>query len=125
MKKIIIKFGDGTKVPALLNETETARAIYDALPFTSEVETWGEEIYFEIPLKLKEEKPKAYVQLGDLGYWLPGKAMCIFFGKTPTTKGDKIEPYSPVNVFGRLEKEGDMKILKEIKAEAKVTVERA
>ncbi|MFX0196693.1 MAG: cyclophilin-like fold protein [Candidatus Hodarchaeota archaeon] len=82
----------------------TTKAIWDALPFESKVQTWGDEIYFSIPVDIAEENAKEVVELGDLGYWPPGAAFCIFFGKTPTSKGDEIRPASRVNVFGALTK---------------------
>ncbi len=82
----------------------TMKAIWEALPFESKVQTWGDEIYFNIPVDVAEENAKEVVKLGDLGYWPPGAAFCIFFGKTPASKGDEIRPASRVNVFGALEK---------------------
>ncbi|HHW13373.1 MAG TPA: hypothetical protein GXX28_00370 [Firmicutes bacterium] len=87
---------------AELNETGTARAIAQALPITGRVNTWGEEIYFPIPVKLGDEQGRAEVAVGELGYWPPGGAFCIFFGRTPASVGPKPRALSPVNVFGRL-----------------------
>ncbi len=53
-------------------------------------ETWGDEIYFAIPVSLKEDGPRATVEVGDLGYWPPGRAFCIFFGPTPASRGDEV-----------------------------------
>lgn len=82
----------------------TTKAIWEALPFEAKVQTWGDEIYFSIPVDVAEENAKEVVKLGDLGYWPPGAAFCIFFGKTPASKSDEIRPASRVNVFGALEK---------------------
>ena len=87
---------------AELNETETAKKIHQALPIETTVNTWGEEIYFTIPLKTKLEKGTTVVNLGDLGYWPAGPAFCIFFGKTPVSTETEIKPASAVTVIGRL-----------------------
>ncbi|NDF95568.1 MAG: hypothetical protein EB107_07000, partial [Proteobacteria bacterium] len=82
---------------ATLNETATASEIWDALPITARANIWGDEIYFAIPVHRDEENAKATVGLGDLGYWPPGNAFCIFYGPTPMSRGDEIRPASPVN----------------------------
>jgi hypothetical protein len=95
-------------------ESPTGKAIYEALPIEAYVRTWGEEIYFEIPVKVKLEKnAKTKVNVGDLAYWPDGPAFCIFFGPTPASYGQQPVAASEVNVFGRL-KNLDKKSLKEI-----------
>ena len=108
---------------ALLDESETARLVWDALPLTVAGETWGDEIYFSIPVKAKPERPQETVELGDLGYWPPGTAFCIFFGPTPMSRGEEIRPASPVNVFGKIV--GDPTVFKKVRAGTKIRVERA
>lgn len=105
-----------------LNETRTANIIWEALPLSASANTWGEEIYFAIPVKLEAEDAQAVVSLGDLGYWPPGNAFCIFFGRTPVSRGDEIRPASPVNVFGRLM--GDPTVFKTVHDGETVTIER-
>jgi hypothetical protein len=102
---------------------ETAKAIWEALPLEARANTWGDEIYFSIPVRIEAENPKAIVDLGDLGYWPPGNAFCIFFGPTPMSRGDEIRPASPVNVFGRVM--GDPKVFKAVRGGEKVRLERA
>src|ERR1700675_4038946 len=82
---------------ARFNASRTAGAIWDALPIEAKAETWGDEVYFSIGLDGGEEAPQAVVEMGDLGYWPPGQAFCIFFGRTPASRGDEIRPASPVN----------------------------
>lgn len=102
MKKILISVGN-VSVPAELKETPTALAIWDALPIEGSANTWGDEIYFEIPVNLPQESDaRAEVEIGDLGYWPTGSAFCIFFGPTPASTGVKPVAASPVNVFGHL-----------------------
>ena len=83
MKKIVIKAGQ-VEAKAELNESATATVIWQALPIEGSANTWGEEIYFQIPVS-QDLKPDAreVVELGDLAYWPRGEAFCIFFGATP------------------------------------------
>ena len=118
-RKIKIAVGK-IELEAWLNETKTATKIFEALPITSTVNTWGDEIYFTIPVDAKPEDARELVGLGDIAYWPPGKAMCIFFGKTPISRGDEIRPASPVNIIGKVE--GDPKLLKKVKDGAEITI---
>lgn len=108
---------------AELNETKIAELIWNALPINGKVNTWGEEIYFGISIKAEDEKPQEVVQLGDLGFWVPGTAFCIFFGKTPSSRGDEIRPYSPVTVVGKLL--GDPKELLKVTDGTRIILEKA
>jgi hypothetical protein len=101
----------------------TARAVWDALPIEARASTWGDEIYFSIPVEAEAENPKEVVEMGDLGYWPPGSAFCIFFGPTPASRGDEIRPASPVNVLGRVE--GDPRVFKKVRGGERVVIERA
>jgi len=120
-KKITIKTED-VKVDASLNDSETAQKIWDAIPIKGSVNTWGDEIYFSIPVEAPLEDEKEVVSEGDLGYWPPGSAFCIFFGPTPASQGDEIRPASPVNVFGKII--GDPKVFKKVQSGAKIIVEK-
>ncbi len=122
MKRIKITAG-GVSATATLKDTRTAEAIWHALPLEARANTWGDEIYFSIPVRLDEEDAQAVVEMGDLGYWPPGNAFCIFFGPTPASSGDEIRPASPVNVFGRVE--GEAVVFKTVPSGATVRVERA
>jgi hypothetical protein len=102
---------------------ETAEAVWEALPIEARANTWGDEIYFGIPVKVDPENPREVVGLGDLAYWPPGNAFCIFFGKTPASRGDEIRPASAVNVFGKVE--GDPKVFKKVRSGDTVRIERA
>ena len=111
-------------VTAVLHQTPTADAIWSALPIEASANTWGDEIYFSIPVKATlETDAQEVVQLGDLGYWPPGTAFCIFFGPTPTSHGDEIRPASAVNIVGKVH--GDPKVFKQVLDGAKVVIERA
>ncbi|MBM3190156.1 MAG: hypothetical protein FJZ90_15725 [Chloroflexi bacterium] len=121
MARIRITAGE-VVATAELNQSKTAQAIWDALPIEARANTWGDEIYFGIPVHLDEENTKGVVDLGDLGYWPPGHAFCIFFGRTPVSRGSEIRPASPVNVFGKVE--GDPKRFTQVPDGARVRLEK-
>jgi hypothetical protein len=121
--RILIKTGDVT-TQGVLNDTSTANAVWEALPVTGKANTWGDEIYFAIPVK-EELEPTARetVEKGDLGYWPPGRAFCIFFGPTPASTGTEIRPASAVNIIGHIE--GDPAIFKKVKDGARIQIDPA
>ena len=90
------------ELDAELNDSETASRILAELPIRSNFNTWGDEIYFQISVTADPEDPRETVEAGDLAYWPPGKAFCIFWGPTPASQGDEIRPASPVNPVGRV-----------------------
>lgn len=107
---------------AELNNSHTAQMIWDVLPIEEHGSAWGDEIYFSIPVNADAENPREVVELGDLGYWPPGTAFCIFFGPTPMSLGDEIRPASAVNVIGKLT--GDPKAFKQVKSGTTVKIEK-
>jgi hypothetical protein len=121
MRKMRITAGD-VSAEAVLNDSATAEAIWDALPIEARASTWGDEIYFGIPVHLDEQDAREVVNLGDLGYWPPGHAFCIFFGRTPMSRGNEIRPASPVNVFGQVE--GDARVFTRVPNGARIRLER-
>jgi hypothetical protein len=121
IRRIEIAAG-GVTVDAELNETQTAQAVWDGLPIEGAANTWGDEIYFSTPIALDLEAGQEVVEMGDLGYWPPGKALCLFFGPTPASRGDEIRPASGVTVFGRVVE--DATVLKAVEDGARVTVRR-
>ena len=122
MKKIRI-IVDDISAEAELSGSKTSKAIWDALPIENTVNTWGEEIYFEIPVKSAlDETAKEVVEKGDLGYWPTGKAFCIFFGPTPASEGDEIRPASAVNIVGKVA--GDTEVFKSIQQGTNIKLER-
>ena len=123
MKIKIITEETGEVQATLTDENPgTAKALYEALPIEARANIWGDEIYFSIPVHHEEENSKEVVEMGDLGYWPPGNAFCIFFGPTPASRGDEIRPASPVNVFGRVD--GDPKVFKKVRGGAKIRLEQ-
>lgn len=113
----------GVSASATMNDSATAAAIWEALPIEAQGNTWGDEIYFSIPVRMPEQNGREVVELGDIAYWPPGTAFCIFFGPTPASRGDEIRPASAVNVVGRIE--GDPKIFRSVASGTKVILERA
>jgi hypothetical protein len=117
--KIKIKVND-ISVKAKLYDNKMAKDIWDVLPLKGIVKTWGDEIYFPIPIKTGYSNKKAVVDVGELGFWKPGNAFCIFFGPTPGS--DKPKPANPVDVFGKVI--DDPKIFKKISNGAKIKIEK-
>jgi hypothetical protein len=119
--RITIRIGT-LAMEAELNETATAQKIAAALPLRADFHTWGDEIYFAIPVDAAlDDSAQDVVALGDLGYWPPGKALCIFFGQTPVSQPGKIMPASAVNVIGKVL--GDATAFKAVMREQGVVVE--
>lgn len=101
--KVIIESAK-IELKGFIYDTPTGKTIWNILPFKSNINTWGEEIYFDIPGVNLELEPdaRANVEIGEIGYWDVGKSMCIFWGRTPASKNDKPVAASPVNVFGKM-----------------------
>jgi hypothetical protein len=119
-KKIKITCGS-VILAAELNDTATARAVADALPITGSVNRWGEEVYFDIPVKMKlEAGARADVEIGEIGYWPTGSAFCVFFGPTPMSKSDQPRAASPVNIIGNVT--GDAKKLSSTRDGEKIVI---
>jgi hypothetical protein len=120
MPRIRFDFGS-LMLEAELLDTPTAKAILGALPVTSSVMTWGEEVYFDIPVDVaREADARAVVTAGEIAYWPDGTAIAIGFGRTPVSRGDEIRLASPVNIWAKAL--SDVKALKAVKAGTKVTV---
>ena len=121
--RIKIKSGN-VEATAELKNTPTAKAIYKKLPIESTANTWGDEVYFEIPVSLEAEgDAKEIVEKGDIAYWPHGECFCIFFGKTPASEDDRPKAASKVNVFGKIN--GNYNILKKIYGGDKIIIEKA
>ena len=101
-----IRVGE-VEAPACLNDSDTAGKVFDILPFSSSVSVWGDEVYFDVPVDAGLENGQDLVELGDVACWPQGKALCIFFGRTPIGEGDEIRPISPVTVVGRVTADGE------------------
>jgi hypothetical protein len=120
MARIRFDFG-GVQLDAELLDTPTAKAIAAALPIAGEAMTWGEEVYFDIPVEVaREQDAKAVVTPGEIAYWPDGHAIAIGFGRTPISKGGECRLASPCNIWAKAI--GDVKTLKSVRAGAKIEV---
>lgn len=120
MARIRFDFGTLT-LDAELLDTPTAKAIAAALPISSSALTWGEEVYFDVPVEVKREgNARAVVTPGEIAYWPEGPAIALGFGRTPISQGNETRLASPCNIFARAL--SDVKALGKVKAGTKVEV---
>jgi hypothetical protein len=120
MARIRFEFATLTLEAELL-DTPTAKAIAATLPVTSSVLTWGEEVYFDVPVNVAREKDaRAVIVPGEIAYWPEGPAIAIGFGRTPISRGDETRLASPCNVFAQAL--GDVKTLAKVKSGETVEV---
>lgn len=103
-----------------LDDSDTANSIYLALPLEREINVWGGEIYFEIPVEHALQQGKKVMDVGEVAYWPEGNAFCIFFGRTPVSKGNAPEAYSEVTPIGRVVT--NLKLLEELPDRTVVTL---
>ncbi len=122
LSRIKINVGE-VSLKATLNDSLTASRIWEALPIQGNVNCWGDEIYFSIPVKVEEaDDARQDMEVGELAYWPSGSAFCIFFGPTPVSTGDAPRAYSNVNPFGRIDE--DVSTLKTVRDGEVVRIER-
>jgi uncharacterized protein len=120
---ILIRAGKIT-LTAELDDSPSAAEIASHLPIASEAGRWGDEVYFETGITLRlAADARDVLRAGEVAYWPPGKALCIFWGRTPSSQGEEIRAASPVNVIGRVV--GDAGVLKDVRAGEAIRVERA
>jgi hypothetical protein len=111
-RKVAFDIGGETFL-ADLHDTPVADAIWNSLPLETGFSTWGDEIYFDTGVDVDPDESHETVELGDVGYWPPGRALCLFYGATPMSGPGEIRPASPVAVFGKLH--GDPKLLESVR----------
>lgn len=99
MRKIVIQVGE-IVIHAKLRDTATAEAIYAQLPFQSSAQTWGDEVYFSVPVSAAlEGNAKDVVELGELAFWVEGNCIAIGFGPTPISQHDEIRLAAKTNIW--------------------------
>ncbi|MCJ7698657.1 cyclophilin-like fold protein [Candidatus Bathyarchaeota archaeon] len=91
----------------------TVDLVVRRLPVEGRAALWKEEVYFETPIKMGEEKAKATVEAGTIAFWPMGSAICIFYGTS--------QPYSPVSILGKIT--GNLELFKQVKSGTKIRVE--
>ena len=97
-----------------IRSPRTVDAIIRQLPLEGRAALWQQEVYFDIPVKMGNEKAKPTVEKGTLADWPMGSALCIFYGET--------QPYSPVNIIGQVTK--NLELFESVKSGAKIIVEK-
>jgi len=106
-----------------LFDTPTAKKIMEALPIKAIANRWGDEIYFSVPVESQlEENAKEVLEIGDVCFWVSGRSIAIFFGKTPASKKDEPRAIEPVNIVGKVI--GDVNVLKNINSGDTIRLEK-
>ena len=104
----------------------TVKAILENLPIEVNINKWGKELYTDkTSIIAHEENAKSEVNLLDVAYWPEGNALCLFYGPTPISKSDKIEPYSPVNIVGHIVNDQSNNIINKVKDTSRVIIKQA
>ncbi|MEO1720280.1 MAG: cyclophilin-like fold protein [Pseudomonadota bacterium] len=121
-RKVLIAAGDVT-LSATLRDTPTADAIWDALPISGRVMTWGCEIYFSTSLSIsRDADAKSVMEPGEIAFWPDGSAIAVGFGPTPISQADEIRLASPSNVWA--DADGDVRMFETVSAGEDVSVTR-
>ena len=122
MTRIRIQIGE-IEIYGAVNDSDVAKSVVSVLPINSSFNTWGDEIYFPIPIELDITDGQEVVLAGDIAYWPPGHALCIFYGQTPASRDGEIRAASEVYVIGNIL--GDADVLKSADKGAKISIELA
>ncbi|HYZ94029.1 MAG TPA: cyclophilin-like fold protein [Actinomycetota bacterium] len=107
-KRLRIRAGD-VELLARLRDTPTADMLWMQLPVAGRAARWGDEFYFTVPSMMAEREDDArdVMEVGEIGYWVEGQAIAIFFGPTPASRGNEPRAVVPVNVVGAIERNAD------------------
>ena len=121
-RKIIIST-ENLRMEAILAERSSADIFWNTLPITGQVNTWGDEIFFNVNLQMPlDDDASDIVESGDIAFWPPGSAFCIFFGRTPASLGDEVRAASAVNVLGKID--GDEREFRSVPSGEEVRLEQ-
>ncbi|HAE33502.1 MAG: hypothetical protein FI713_07455 [SAR202 cluster bacterium] len=121
-RKIIIST-ENLRMEAILAEGSSADIFWNTLPITGQVNTWGDEIYFNVNLQMPlDDDASDIVESGDIAFWPPGSAFCIFFGRTPASLGDEVRAASAVNVLGKID--GDEREFRSVPSGEEIRLEQ-
>ncbi|MEC9278865.1 MAG: cyclophilin-like fold protein [Chloroflexota bacterium] len=121
-RKIIIST-EKLRMEAILTEGSSADMFWNALPLTGRANTWGDEIYFNVNLQMQlDSNASDIVESGNIAFWPPGSAFCIFFGRTPASLGDEVRAASAVNVLGKID--GDERDFRSVPSGEEVRLEK-
>ena len=121
-RKIIIST-ENLRMEAILAEGSAADIFWNTLPITGQVNTWGDEIYFNVNLQMPlDDDASDIVESGDIAFWPPGSAFCIFFGRTPASSGDEVRAASAVNVLGKID--GDEREFRSVPSGEEIRLEQ-
>ncbi len=112
----------GTSFEGALNDEAISQKVIECLPIQATVMRWGEEIYFDVPVKMANMKPTREVKVGDIAYWSDGPCLCVFFGKTPASTNQEPRPASDVTIIGHTD--ASPELLRTIKQHSTLSVER-
>ena len=122
LKMTHIRFQIGElEIYGTVNDSDVAKSVVSVLPINSSFNTWGDEIYFPIPIELDITDGQEVVLAGDIAYWPPGHALCIFYGQTPASRDGEIRAASEVYVIGNIQ--GDADVLKSVDKGSKISIE--
>jgi hypothetical protein len=118
-ERVLIKLDDS-------RSPNTVKAILENLPIEVNINKWGKELYTDkTSITAHEENAKSEVNLLDVAYWPEGNALCLFYGPTPISKSDKIEPYSPVNIVGHIVSDQSINIINKVNDTSRVIIKQA
>ena len=121
MARIKIAWGS-SEVTADLRETQTAKQLLKSLPCAARAQTWGEEVYFELPVEAQlEADARQVVEPGAVCFWVEGSALALPYGRTPVSQGNECRLVTRCNVLGKIQ--GDPRELKKVKAGETIRVE--
>ena len=121
-RKIIIST-ENLRMEAILAEGSSADIFWNTLPITGQANTWGDEIYFNVNLQMPlDDDASDIFESGDIAFWPPGSAFCIFFGRTPASLGDEVRAASAVNVLGKID--GDEREFRSVPSGEEIRLEQ-